>query len=74
MLSDRRIARLVDFEDASECFPGVDMSGGVSYFLWSRDYRGECEVINVKGDERISANRYLDAHETLIAQTERFQL
>lgn len=66
MLSDRRIARLVDFEDASECFPGVDMSGGVSYFLWSRDYQGECEVINVKGDERISANRYLDAHETLI--------
>lgn len=33
MLNDRHIRKLVDYEDANECFPGVDMSGGVSYFL-----------------------------------------
>ncbi len=33
MLSDTRIRKLMDFEDASEVFPGVDIAGGVCYFL-----------------------------------------
>ena len=55
MLHDRRIRKLVDYEDAGECFPGVDMSGGVSYFLWERDYDGDCTVVNMshgKSNER----------------------
>lgn len=46
MLADDRIRVLVDYENAKEAFPGVDLAGGVSYFLWSRDERGLCEVIN----------------------------
>lgn len=44
MLNDNRIRILHDFLDASECFPGVEIKGGVCYFLWDRDNRGLCEV------------------------------
>ena len=44
MLNDRRIRVLFDFPDSTECFPGVDLSGGVCYFLWDRDRKGTCEV------------------------------
>jgi site-specific DNA-methyltransferase (adenine-specific) len=54
MLNDDRVSKLVDFPNAVDCFPGVDISGGVCYFLWERDYRGECEVTTFKGSEAIS--------------------
>ena len=44
MLGDNRIKYLVDYFDSAECFPGIDLSGGVCYFLWDRQYRGLCEV------------------------------
>ena len=36
MLNDNRIRIIHDFIDAGECFPGVEIKGGVSYFLWNR--------------------------------------
>ena len=42
MLNDCRIKILHDYLDASECFPGVEITGGVCYFLWDRDYNGNC--------------------------------
>lgn len=50
MLNDRRIKILHDFPDTSDCFPGINIRGGVCYFLWERDYNGDCEVYNHKGD------------------------
>lgn len=44
MLADRRIRKLVDFPNATDVFPGMDISGGVSYFLWERAYDGPCDV------------------------------
>lgn len=51
MLADDRIRELHDYFDATECFPGIDISGGVSYFLWDRDNRGECKVTSIRGSE-----------------------
>ena len=34
MINDTHLRKLYDFENAGECFPGVDISGGVCYFLW----------------------------------------
>ena len=48
MLRDRQIKTLVDYFDSTECFPGVDLSGGVCYFLWERDNKGDCKVTTVK--------------------------
>jgi site-specific DNA-methyltransferase (adenine-specific) len=50
-LNDTRIRKLVDFPDSSECFPGVQIKGGVSYFLWDRDNRGNCEVRTIQGQK-----------------------
>lgn len=59
MLNDKRIRVLHDYVDASECFSGVDIKGGVCYFLWDRDYSGECTIFKHKGDEIESSNRFL---------------
>lgn len=57
MLNDNRIIRLVDFESSKAVFPGVDVAGGICYFLRDRDNPGICEVTNfsdghVKKSER----------------------
>ena len=46
MVNDVRIRILHDFQNASECFPGVEIKGGVCYFLWERENHGPCSVIN----------------------------
>jgi len=45
MLEDGRIRKLYDFHDSRHAFDGVDVAGGVCYFLWDRDNPGDCEVV-----------------------------
>lgn len=45
MLKDSHIRVIHDYPDATELFSGVQIKGGVCYFLWDRDYNGDCEVI-----------------------------
>ncbi len=66
MLADDRIRKIVDYEDASEVFPGVDIAGGICYFLWDRDACGPCEVTNVHNEERTISLRTLNEFSTLI--------
>lgn len=49
MLSDNRLRKLIDYPVSSECFPGVEIKGGVCYFLWDRDNPGLCEVKTLRG-------------------------
>jgi site-specific DNA-methyltransferase (adenine-specific) len=50
MLNDNRIREIHDFPDATTVFPGVQIKGGVCYFLWQRDERGICKVSSYGGD------------------------
>jgi len=54
MLKDDRIRVLHDYINAGDCFPGVEIKGGVCYFLWDRDNRGKCKVYTHDGDTIIS--------------------
>ncbi len=66
MLNDKHIRKLIDFENAAEVFPGVDIAGGICYFLWERDTAGECEVVNVHNGQTYSATRPLNEFPTFI--------
>ena len=59
MLNDNHISHLIDYFDSSECFPGIDLSGGVCYFLWNRDKVGQCEVTSIKQGKRTTLIRPL---------------
>lgn len=66
MLNDNHIRILVDYENASDCFPGVDIAGGVCYFLWDRDNPGLCDVVNVRNNETMHSVRALNEFDTFI--------
>ena len=50
MLDSNKISKIHDFPEASDCFSGVQIKGGVMFFLWNRDYDGLCEVYSHKGN------------------------
>ena len=54
MLQDKKIKILHDYPVSSDCFPGVQVEGGVCYFLWDKDYCGNCSVITHNGDKIVS--------------------
>lgn len=55
MLNDTRIRKIVDYPDSKDCFAGVDISGGVNYFLWDRDNAGDC-VFESNHDGKSTSN------------------
>lgn len=59
MLQDRRLRFLTDYFNATDCFPGVDISGGVCYFLWDRDYKGDCTITSYRGGKSSTMDRPL---------------
>jgi len=70
MLNDEHIRKIVDFEDASEVFPGVDIAGGICYFLWERDSTGTCEVVNMHNATEVVSTRTLNEFKTFIRHSQ----
>ena len=50
MLHDESIREIHDYPEANDCFSGVQIKGGVCYFLWDRDHKGNCSVYTHRGD------------------------
>lgn len=44
MIIDRRIKSLMDIPNSTDVFPGVEIKGGVNYFLWDVNYDGDCHI------------------------------
>jgi site-specific DNA-methyltransferase (adenine-specific) len=60
MLSDRNIIKLVDYENANDVFPGVDVAGGICYFLRDKNNPGLCEVTNFLDGQEVKSRRPLN--------------
>jgi len=54
MLHDNRISEIHDFPDSSDVFPGVQIKGGICYFLWNKDKEGMCNVFSYDKGKLIS--------------------
>jgi len=68
MLNDKRIRKLIDYTDSRDCFPGVDIAGGVCYFLWDRDNEGVCEVTTNHHNHTSKSKRYLNEFNTFVRE------
>ena len=47
MLCDSHVRELHDFPNTDDCFPGVNIRGGVCYFLWERGYDNTSHLTSV---------------------------
>ena len=71
MLADRRLRSLVDYPDSREVFPGVDIAGGISFFLWDSSWSDKCNVTTVLGSVAgPTLSRYLDDYDILVRYNE----
>jgi site-specific DNA-methyltransferase (adenine-specific) len=72
MLSDKRLRNIVDYPKLYEGFPGVKIRGGISFFLWDREYNGPCEVRTIWDGQPTgpAVARHLDSYDILVRRNE----
>ena len=63
ILASDNFVKIEDYLDASECFPTVEIKGGINYFLYANNYKRPCRyILHQKGSitETISplTNKY----------------
>ena len=66
MMNDDRIACMVDFTNAKDCFPNISISGGVNYFVWKSNYHGLCSFTNTTNGETSTRDRKLNEFPVLV--------
>lgn len=66
MLNDKHIRRLIDYTDSKDLFPGVDIAGGICYFLWDRDKPGICTYTNNYNGNSVTIDKPLNEYSTFI--------
>lgn len=52
MLDDTHIKELHDFPKTDDCFPGVNIRGGVCYFLWDKTYDNHSKEVRIVTHEK----------------------
>lgn len=67
MLDNQSLRKMVDFSEATDCFPSVEIKGGICYLLLDKDYTGPCSIIvSHRGEEytslRFLKNKYCNSH------------
>lgn len=60
MISSNKLVEIHDFINSTDCFNGVDIKGGISYFLYSSTYNGKCKFYSHENGKIVSmSERYL---------------
>ena len=71
MLGDKRLSKIVDYPISKEVFPGVEVKGGVSYFIWNASHHGDCTFKTVRDNETVSTiSRALDEFDILVRDSQ----
>lgn len=60
MLQSNHFIRIEDFLNFSDCFKGVGIGGGVSYFLYSKKYTGPCLYVLHQNNKLYVRTKYLN--------------
>ena len=60
MIKCNHFVEIHDFIDSTECFSGVSIMGGVSYFLFSPAYNGKCRFVCHRGKDITEYFDYMD--------------
>ena len=74
MLTNAHIKYLYDYADSRDCFEGVNIAGGVCYFLWDRDFSGSCTVVNCMQDKKDLFKRDLNEYPVFIRSNKAVQI
>src|SRR3546814_13387622 len=71
MLADKRLHALTDYPDSREVFAGVDIAGGISYFLWDSSWNDKCHITTISGGVAgPRLRRDLDASDLLVCSNQ----
>lgn len=74
MLHDKQVRTLFDYVDTHDCFPLVDVAGGVCHFLRDRAYDGLCDFVSCRANSKKSTARDLGESEVLIRYDEEIDI
>ncbi len=53
MLSSGKLSHIVDYPVSKDVFPGVEVKGGIGYFLWEKSHTGQTSVTTIRGRETV---------------------
>ena len=72
MLGEKRLRSMVDFIVERDAFPNININGGVSYFLWEREYNGDCAITTVErgGEAGLPIKRSLSEFDIFIRRNQ----
>ncbi len=70
MLNSSHLREIVDFSMSTDCFPGVDIAGGVSYFLWDKSYVGNCKFTYIDNGKSSTQIRSLNEYDVFVRNNE----
>lgn len=74
MLQDKHLRALYDYLDTHDCFPTVDVAGGICHFLRDRKYNGLCDFVSCKAEVKKTTTRDLSESEVLIRFSEEIDI
>ena len=67
MLTGGHLRSLTDFPDSADAFPGVQIKGGICYFLWDSAHNGSCHVTRIAGGKgQYQRNRLLGEFDVFV--------
>jgi site-specific DNA-methyltransferase (adenine-specific) len=67
MLNGGHLRNLTDFPDSGDAFPGVQIKGGICYFLWDASHKGPCDVTRILGaEEHFQKDRQLGEFDVFV--------